>query len=234
MEVDDDYSYDDDIIDELLATVPATMFDSRTYYYMRYPGVNITYNRAKFQHTISLGFINTPTPVYVAGFDESMLLTWVGLECSIRRYVATSYTINLNVVDGTNPYKNTHNTVFTYVKVPPQVSRYEPSYVHRIVVYDRIDTGQDVHVRIHKGFNIELTVSFANWEESSLVDAKVVLKVQHPSRIGGAQDYPSWDRSSLDRTFNRKKIKSYKAFDKCLTRGQCIVLLKQLHCITIA
>jgi hypothetical protein len=52
------------------------------------------------------------------------------------------------------------------------------------IAYDRIDTGQDIHVRVHKGINIELTVSFANWEES-LVDAKVVFKVQHPSRVGG-------------------------------------------------
>ena len=139
-------NYDDDIIDELIANVPSTMVDSRTYYYMRYPGVEITYNRAKFQHTLSLGFINTPTPVFVAGFGESMFLTWVGLECSIRRCVATSYTINLNVVHGINPYENTHNTVFTYIKVPPQVSRYEPSFVHHIVMYDRIDTGQDIHV----------------------------------------------------------------------------------------
>ena len=54
-------------------------------------------------------------------------------------YIATSYTINLNVVDGTNPYKDTHNTMY---KVPPQVSQYEPLYVHHIVVYDRIHTGQ--------------------------------------------------------------------------------------------
>ena len=87
-----DDTYDDDIIDEHIANVPSTVVDSRTYYYMHYPGVEITYNRVKFQHTISLGLINTPLPVYVAGFGESLLLTWVGLECSVRRCIATSYT----------------------------------------------------------------------------------------------------------------------------------------------
>lgn len=113
----------------------------------------------------------------------------------------------------------THTALFTYVKVPPQISRYEPSFVHRIVVYDRIDTGQDVHVRVHKGYNIELTVSFASWHNSSLVDVKVVLKVQHPSRVGGAYDHLSWDRLSLDRTFNRKNIKSFKAYNKYVLQG---------------
>ena len=130
-----------------------------------------------------------------------------------------SYIIHLNVVDGISRYEDTHNTLLTYVKVPPQVSRYEPSFVHRIVVYDRINTGQDVHVRVHKEINIELTVSFVSWEESSLVDAKVVLKVQHPSKVGGAHDHPIWDRCSLDRTFNRKKIKSFKAFDRYILQG---------------
>lgn len=119
-----DDNYDDDTIDELIANVPCATLDSRTYYYTRYPGVEIMYNRAKFQHTIALGLINIPKPVSVAGFGESMLLTWVGLECSVRRRVATSYTINLKVVNGINPYKNTHDTIFTYVKVPPQISRY--------------------------------------------------------------------------------------------------------------
>jgi hypothetical protein len=54
MEANNDYEYDDDTIDELIENIPATMVDSRTYYYMSYPGVNITYNRAKFQHTIYL------------------------------------------------------------------------------------------------------------------------------------------------------------------------------------
>ena len=106
-----DDNYDDDTIDELIANVPCTTLDSRTYSYTRYPGVKIMYNRTKFQHTIALGLINIPKPVYVAGFGESMLLTWVGLECSVRRRVVTSYTINLKVVNGI--HMKTHTTPFS-------------------------------------------------------------------------------------------------------------------------
>ena len=63
-----DDTYDDDIIDEHIANVPSTVVDSRTYYYMHYPGVEITYNRVKFQHTISLGLINT---VYLVSLCSS-------------------------------------------------------------------------------------------------------------------------------------------------------------------
>ena len=64
----------------------------------------------------------------------------------------------------------------------------------------------------------ELTVSFASWYNSSLVDAKVVRKVQHPSRVGGAYDHPSWDRLSLDRTFNIESFSmSYKVTMHCTT-----------------
>ena len=60
-----DDNYDDETIDELIANVPCATLESRTYYYTRYPGVEI---RAKFQHTIALGLINIPKPVHVAGF----------------------------------------------------------------------------------------------------------------------------------------------------------------------
>ena len=45
-----DDTYDD--IFEHIANVPFTAVDSRTYYYMHYLGVEITYNIVKFQHTI--------------------------------------------------------------------------------------------------------------------------------------------------------------------------------------
>ena len=76
---------------------------------------------------IQLGRINTPTPTYVVGFGESMLITLVGLDCTVRLRIATSYTIYLKVVDGINPYENSHTIVLSYVKVPLTVNRYEPS-----------------------------------------------------------------------------------------------------------
>ena len=102
-------------------------------------------------------------------------MTWIGLDCTVRR-IATSYTIHLNVVDGINPYENSHNNIFLYVQVPFPVNRYEPSYVHRFVLSNRADTGQDVHVQVHPGY-IEL-VSFSTWHDCcSLPNTKVVIKV---------------------------------------------------------
>ena len=165
-----------------------------------------------------------------------MLLTWVGLKCTVRRRVDTSYTIRLQVVDGTNPYQNTHDTVFTYIKVPPQISRYEPSHVHHIVVYDGIDTGQNVHVRLHRGYNVELTLSFASWQDSYLADTKVVLKVQHPSRVGGAYDHPAGIDSHLIAPLIRKKLNQLKLTRSMFYRAMMLCTIKRfsfMYCRSI-
>ena len=52
-----------------------------------------------------------------------------------------------------------------------------------------------------------------------LANAKVVLKVQHPTRVGGTQDHPSWDKSSYSHSYNRKDITSYKSFQKYILKG---------------
>ena len=210
----------DNGIDDIIASAPASLLDSRTYYYQSYPGEEIVYSYNNFLRTVHLGRINTPTPMYVAGFGESLLMTWIGLDCTVR-HTAILYTIHLNVVDGINPYENSHNNIFSYVKVPLPVNRYEPSYVHRFVSSDRVDTGQDVHVRVHPGYNIELVVSFSSWHDCcSLLNTKVVIKVRHPSRVGGVYDHPSWDAGhSFDRTFNKKKIKAFKAFEHYVLKG---------------
>ena len=123
----------DSSIDDIIASAPASLLDSRTYYYQHYPGEEIIYSHNNFLRTIQLGRINTLTPTYVAGFGESMLITWVRLDCTVRRRIATLYTINLKVVDGVNPYENSHTNVFSYIKVPLPVNRYEPAYIHRFV-----------------------------------------------------------------------------------------------------
>lgn len=213
---------EEDVTDHIAASIPAIALDSRSYYYQQYPGIKVVYSRSKFQHTVYLGTISNSTPVYVAGFEESMLLTWIGLDCSIQRRTETSYTISIKIVDGTNPYENNHSEVFTYIKVPPRVSQYEQPHVRRMILSDKIDTGQEVHVRVHSGFNLELIASFSSGPDAccSLFNAQVVLKVQHPSRVGGVHDHPSWERSSgFDRTFNSKKIKAYKAFEKYVLKG---------------
>ena len=209
--------YDSSI--DIIASAPASLLDSRTYYYQHYPGEEIIYSHNNFLRTIQLGRINTPTPTYVAGFGESMLITWVGLDCTVQRRIATSYTINLKVVDGINPYENSHTNVFSYVKVPLPVNRYEPAYIHWFVTSDGVDTRQDVHIRVHTGCNIELLAFFSTWHDCcSLLNTKVVVKVQHPSRVG-VHDHPSWDTGhSFDRTFN-KKIKAFKAFEHYVLKG---------------
>ena len=143
--------------------------------------------------------------MYVAGFGESLLMTWIGLDCTVQHRIAASYTIHMNVVDGINPYENSHNNIFSYVKVPLPVNRYKPSYVHRFVSSDRVDTGQDVHVRVHPGYNIGL-VSFSTWHDCCfLLNTKAVIKVQRPSRVG-VYDHPSWDTGhSFDHTFRRSR-----------------------------
>ena len=157
--------------------------------------------------------MNTPTPTYLTGFGESMLITWVGLDCTVRR-ITTSYTINLKVVDGINPYENSHTNVF-YVKGPLSVNRYEPAYIQRFITSNRVDTGQDMHILVHTGYNTELIASFSTWHDyCSLLNTKVVVKVQHPPRVG-VHDHPSWDTGhSFDRTFNKSKIQAFKAFLK--------------------
>ena len=208
-------------IDSIIATVHIHILDSRSYYYHRYPGINIKYSHTQFIHTVPLGDILNRSPTFVAGFSESMLLTWVGLECRVHRPIDASYTVCIKVVDGPNPYKHCHREIFTYVTVPPPVSRYEPEFVRHILTSDKIDTGQSVHARVHKGFNIELLTSFSTSrnDQCSLVDTKVVLKVQHPSRVGGAYDHSTWDTESTDRTFNGKKIKAFVAFEKYVLKG---------------
>ena len=112
----------DNSIDDIIATAPVSLLDSRTYYYQRYPGKEIVYSYNNFLCTIQLGRINTPTPMYVAGFGESLLMTWTGLDCTVQRCIATSYTIHLKLVDGINPYENSHSNVLSYVKVPLTVN----------------------------------------------------------------------------------------------------------------
>lgn len=150
--------------------------DCRSYYWrnFQYPGRIISYNRHHFQHTISV-YPHLPGGSYVCTFNESMLLTWVGVECSVQRRLATAYSISVNVIDGPNPFENGCTTVFTYSKVPLPVNRYEPRYIHQMITSDRIDTGTNTHTRIN---NVEIVLWFDELCGSILINAQVVLKVQ--------------------------------------------------------
>ena len=89
------------------------------------------------------------------------------------------------MVNGPNPYECHHAGIFTFVKVPPPVSRYEPSYVCSFTAVDHVETGKDVHIRVHNGHNIELKAAFSTLHQNccSLLDTKIILKVQHPLEL---------------------------------------------------
>ena len=92
-------STDDPIVDHILRNCPLGLLDCRSYYWrnFKYPGTIIRYNHHHFQHTISVGNIypQSPGSSYVCTFNESMLLTWVGVECSVQRRLATAYSISV-------------------------------------------------------------------------------------------------------------------------------------------
>lgn len=210
-----------DSIDEIFATVPSEMLDSRCYYWrnFKYPGSKITYDPRQFLHTFPLGDFYEQNPIYVCSFDESLLITWIGIECSIDRRVATAYDISINVVNGMHPFSDNHINIFTYTKVPLPVNKFEPEFVHYILTSDRIDTGSKTHVRVHKGYNVELIHSYDDRHGSSLKNTKVVLKVQHSSRVGGKYDHHSWNKLSFRHSYNTKDIVSFHSYDRHVLKG---------------
>ena len=214
-------STDDSVIDDMILTCPAGLLDCRSYYWrnFNYPGTKIDYDRCHFQHIISIGDVHPQSPSYVCTFNEPMLLTWIGVECLVERRLATTYRFSVNVVEGSNPFVDSHTTIFNYSRVPLPISRYEPRYVHRFITSDKIDTGTNTHVRVYNDYSVELVPWFDEFRGSNLANAKIVLKVQHPSRVGGIQDHPSWDKTSGSHSHNRKDITSYSCFQKYILKG---------------
>ena len=66
---------------------------------------------------------------------------------------------------------------------------------------------------------VDMLRSFDRLQESSLIDTSVVLKVQHPSRVGGTHDHPSWNRYSYRHSYNTNDITSYCNFNKYVLQG---------------
>ena len=144
-------------IDCFMASIPCRMLDNRSYYWdnFNYPGLEIAHNIRHFQQTISLGNLANQSPYYICTFGEPLLLTWVGIDCSIQRLLETAYTKNINVA-GINPFTDRHSTIFTYSKTPYQINRFEPKFLHRMVTTDKVDNGLRSHIRVYKGYNVEL------------------------------------------------------------------------------
>ena len=104
-------------IDSIIASASNYLLDNR-HYYWKYYKENITgYNKEHFQHIITLKDINQcacEVPVYVCSFEESLLITWIGLKCTVHRCVATATELKINVVEGVNPYIDNHYTLLHY------------------------------------------------------------------------------------------------------------------------
>lgn len=100
----------EELVDSLISTVPSWMLDSRTYYRPNFKlGNGVKYFWDKFVYCFPHGTLRAQPNYYVCSFTESLLLTWIGIECSVQRYTATSYKINLNFADGKNQYSD--NTI---------------------------------------------------------------------------------------------------------------------------
>ena len=73
--------------------------------------------------------------------------------------------------------------------MPPPVRRQEPREIHLRTTEDKVDLGFMVHERVYKDYGIELVTRFQN---VSLHDTVVVLKVLSAPMSGGAEDHYSW------------------------------------------
>lgn len=203
----------DDEFDELVRSAPDSMFDCRTYYWPNYVSpAYITHSFSKFTFSFTLPTTSIPGPLYVATFGEPLLLTWVGLETKIRRRIGSSTEVQINIIEGSNPFTSAHTNVFHYCKVPTPIRRQEGAYLHRIVTEDSIDTGLAIHMRVRKEYSIELKVRLPNDNSSTLINPTVVIKVQTPALVGGDEDHPLWDKYKYLHFHGDKTQKHFPSF----------------------
>ena len=174
----------DSEFDHMLASIPEYVLDSRRYYWPNFhEQLLVHHHRHKFVYSFQLPTISQSRAYYVATFGESLLLTWIGLEAKVLRRIGDSTSIQVNVVSGSNPFESCHSTAFHYCHVPPPVRRQEHWEIHRRTTEDRIDYGQQVHVRVHRNYSLELSTRIGY--HSAVSDVVVVIKVQSPKLVGG-------------------------------------------------
>lgn len=82
----------------------------------------------------------------------------------------------------------------------------------RYTCEDKVDIGYKVHERVHKDYGIELVTRF---NDVTLVNTIIVLKVQTPALVGGTEDHYTWNQRVYE---NRKhpKYKSYLEYKKMM------------------
>ena len=185
----------DDEFDEIVRSAPDAMFDCRTYYWPNYRSpVYITHSFSKFTFSFTLPTTSTPGSYYVVFFGEPLLLTWVGLEAKVRRQMGSSTEIQINAIEGGNHFTSDHTNIFNYCKVPTPIRRQERASLLHVMTEDSIDTGLAIHIRIRKEYSVELKVRLPHDNSTTLINPKVVLKVQTPTLVGGDEDHPLWDK----------------------------------------
>lgn len=96
----DEFTSDDDtVVDNINANVNSTLLDSRYYYYTNFPNQERYITHHSYVPLLA-DVQQQQSPLYIATFKDSLLVTWVGVECSLRWQLATSYIITVNLLDG--------------------------------------------------------------------------------------------------------------------------------------
>ena len=194
--------------DALVGTIPDIYLDNRKYYWPNYVPFHVHHEKFKFVYSIPIvaTSICQSGAFYLATFSESLLLTWVGLEARVHRRLGASTYISVNVVEGSNPFNDSHKSIFEYCHVPMPVRKQEPNNVRLMTTQDRVNFGKTVHKHVHLGFTLELSVRIGSdiYSSVNIRDVVVVIKVQTPTAVGGVRDHPQWDQNEYEKSKNRK------------------------------
>jgi hypothetical protein len=121
----------------------------------------------------------------------------------------SSTEIQINTVDGNNPFTSIHTNVFHYCKVPAPIRQQERAFLHHVMTEDSVDTGLAVHLR---EYSIELKVRLPSDNSSTLINPTVVIKVQTPTLVGGDEDHPLWDKYRYLHFHGDKTQKHFPSF----------------------
>ena len=76
--------------------------------------VNIYHERYKFVYSFQLPTITHSRDYYIASFGESLLLTLIGLEARVNRQIGDLTSVQVDVVNGLNPFSCEHTNTFHY------------------------------------------------------------------------------------------------------------------------
>lgn len=159
----------------------------------------IYHRHYKFVYSFELPNITQSGTYYVATFGEPLLITWIGLEANVVSRIGDSTSIQINVVRGCSPFDSDRQNAFHYCHVPAPVRRQEHHEIHRRTTQYRITYGQEIHVRVHTNFSLELLTRI-----SCHTTVSNVVKVQTPRLVGGTEDHIMWDQDDYEKRKNYK------------------------------